>query len=140
MPFWLRQLLIKWGIIKQKPDEKGEDMSISLEKLKEAAIESFETDGKVLFDKILGHYKEVGEEKLELGKKFTKLLLNNGKDLIRGDITRELHDKNVEDLWNAEKADALSTAYEEKVTIISALLDGVKMLAKMGTSILGSFS
>ena len=115
-------------------------MAFTLEKLKDAAVNAFETDGKDLFDKIVSHYKDVGEDKVALGKKFTGLLLNNGKDLIRGDITREQHDQNVEDLWNAQKSDALSTAYEEKVTIIGALLDGVKILAKMGTSILGMFS
>lgn len=113
---------------------------INLEDLKNAAVNAFETDGKDLFDKIVGHYKDVGQEKVELGKKFTKLLLENGKDLIRGDITSEQHDQNVEDLWNAQKSDTFATAYEEKVTIIGALLDGVKILAKLGGSILGMFT
>lgn len=115
-------------------------MAFTLEKLKDAAVNAFETDGKELLDGILGHYKSVGADKLELGKKFTGLLLENGKDLIRGDITREQHDQNVEDLWNAQKSDTFATGYEEKVTIISALLGGLKILAKMGSSILGMFS
>lgn len=115
-------------------------MPLTLENLKDAAVKAFEDDGKDLFDEIVGHYKDVGESKVELGKKYTKLLLGNGKDLIRGDITREEHDKNVEDLWNAEKSDLFSTGYEEKVTIIGALTNGVKMLAKMGSSIFSSFT
>ena len=140
MPQWLRNLLIQFGIIKPKADVKGAKMAFTLDGLKDAAIKAFETDGKDLFDKIVGHYKDVGEDKVALGKKFTGLLLDNGKDLIRGDITQEQHDENIKDLWDAQKSDAFSTAYEEKVTIIGALLDGVKILAKMGTSILGMFT
>jgi hypothetical protein len=140
MPFWLRQLLIQMGVIKPKADAKGGAMTLTLDKLKDAVVEAFETDGKDLLDKIVGHYKDVGADKVELGKKFTKLLLNNGKDLIRGKITREQHDQNVNDLWNAQKSDVLSTAYEEKVTLIGALLDGVKMLGKMAIGILGKFT
>lgn len=115
-------------------------MSFTLDNLKKVAVDTFENEGKELFDKIVGHYKAVGADKVELGKKFTKLLLENGKDLIKGDITTEQHDQNVEDLWNAQKADTFATGYEEKVTIIGALLDGVKILAKMGTGILGMFT
>lgn len=115
-------------------------MSFSFDNLKKVAVDTFESEGKDLFDKILGHYKEVGADKIELGKKFTNLLMENGKDLIKGDISKEQHDQNVDDLWNAQQADTFATGYEEKVTIIGALLDGVKILAKMGTGILGMFS
>jgi hypothetical protein len=140
MPKWLRDLLIKLGIIKVNNDAKGADMPITLDSLKDTVLNAFETDGKDLFDKMVGHYKDVGEDKVELGKKFTGLLLANGKELIEGKITKEIHDENVDALWDAEKADTFATAYEEKATFMSALLDGVKILAKMGSSILGSFT
>jgi hypothetical protein len=139
MPLWLRKLLIQVGIIRSV-EAKGAIMALTLENLKNAAVNAFETDGKALLEDILGHYKAVGAEKLALGKKFTGLLLENGKDLIRGKISQAQHDKNIEDLWNAQKSDTFATGYEEKVTIISALLGGLKILAKMGTSILGMFT
>ena len=136
MPRWLIQLLIKLKIIRI-PDDDGDKM-ITLDALKKAAISEFENGGKVFVDNIVNHYKEVGADKLEQAKRFGALLVANGKDLIDGKINISTHDQNVEDLWNAQKSDALSTAYEEKVTIIKAFVDGLGVLAKMAVGIFGS--
>jgi hypothetical protein len=103
---------------------------------KSAIVDAFNENGRAFVDKIGGQYKDLGEEKLKLGKKFATLLFDNGKDYVSGKIDKKLHDQNVNDLWNAEKSDTLATVLEQKKSVIKSFIDGLGILADMAVGVI----